>query len=135
MYHINICFLPLIWFICVFYFKNKTTQIYFRFLLKGFALKKKIELVGNSLEIQWLGLGAFTTKVWVQPLVGELRYHKPHDVAKNGGKKKRYRLLINWRLKKYRILGPVGIAMKSHWSCLCPCTCPREVCLCFHTCW
>ena len=47
--------------------------------------KKKIELVGNSLEIQWLGLGAFTTKVWVQPLVGELRYHKPHDVAKNGG--------------------------------------------------
>ena len=50
---------------------------------------------GPSLEVQRLGLWAFTTKVWVQPLVGELRYHKPHDVAKNGGKKKRYRLLIN----------------------------------------
>ena len=41
------------------------------------------------MAIQWLGLDAFTTKVWVQPLVGELRYHKPHVVAKRGKKKKK----------------------------------------------
>ena len=32
--------------------------------------------------VQWLQLGAFTAKGPVQSLVGELRSHKPHGVAK-----------------------------------------------------
>ena len=32
--------------------------------------------------LQWLGLGAFTAVARVQPLVRELRSHKPHGVAK-----------------------------------------------------
>ena len=33
---------------------------------------------GSSLEVQWLGLGLFTVKAWVQSLVRELRSCKPH---------------------------------------------------------
>ena len=36
----------------------------------------KIEL-GNSLALQWSGLGAFTDEVWVRSLARELRSHKP----------------------------------------------------------
>ena len=32
---------------------------------------------GNSLAVQWLGLGAFTARAQVQSLVEELRSHKP----------------------------------------------------------
>ena len=32
-------------------------------------------IVGNSLAVQWLRLGAFTARIWVQSLVGELRSH------------------------------------------------------------
>ena len=38
--------------------------------------------LGNSLEVQWLGLGALTAVAQVQSLVGELRSCKPHGVAK-----------------------------------------------------
>ena len=43
---------------------------------------KKLLKQGNSLAVQWLGLGAFTATVGVQSLVGELRSHKPPGVAK-----------------------------------------------------
>ena len=46
-------------------------------------LKGKEFIVGNSLEILWLGLCAFTAeRVCIQPLVRELRSHKPRDVVK-----------------------------------------------------
>ena len=32
--------------------------------------------------VQWLGLSAFTAGAWVQSLVGELRSHKLHGMAK-----------------------------------------------------
>ena len=38
--------------------------------------------VGNSLVIQWLGLGAFSSRGRVHSLVGELRFCKPHSTAK-----------------------------------------------------
>ena len=38
---------------------------------------------GNSLVVQWLGLGTFTAVGRVQSLVGELRSCKPCSVAKN----------------------------------------------------
>ena len=44
--------------------------------------------MGNSLAVQWLGLHAFTEVARVQSLVGELRAHKPCDVAKNKTKNK-----------------------------------------------
>ena len=48
-----------------------------------------IKLVGgNSLVVQWLGLGAFTAGVWVRSLVGELRSCKVRK------KKKRKKKLI-----------------------------------------
>ena len=31
--------------------------------------------------VQWLGLTAFTAVAWIQFLVGELRSHKPYNVA------------------------------------------------------
>ena len=37
---------------------------------------------GNSLVVQWLGLGTFTGGACVQSLFGELRSHKPHCEAK-----------------------------------------------------
>ena len=37
---------------------------------------------GNSLVVQWLGLGTFTAVARAQSLVGELRSHKPCDMAK-----------------------------------------------------
>ena len=33
---------------------------------------------GNSVTVQWLGLGAFTTMARVQSLDGEVRSRKPH---------------------------------------------------------
>ena len=38
---------------------------------------------GNSLAIQWLGLGPFTAEAWVQSLVRELRSYKLWSMAKN----------------------------------------------------
>ena len=44
---------------------------------------------GNSMVVQWLGLGAFTARPQVQSLVGELRSCKPGSMAK---KRERRRL-------------------------------------------
>jgi len=41
----------------------------------------------NSLPVQWLRLGAFTTVALVQSLVEELKSHKPHGTT---GKKKEW---------------------------------------------
>ena len=43
--------------------------------------------IGNSLAVQWLGLGTFTAVARVQSLVGELRSHKPCHGPKNKQKK------------------------------------------------
>ena len=59
------------------------------FLTKEFPLKKCS--IGNSLAVQWLGLGTFTTMYWVQSLIWELRSCKPQGVAT---KKKK-----NWKQK------------------------------------
>ena len=49
--------------------------------LKEVILKIKL-ISGNSLAVQWLGLHAFTARAQVRSLVGELRPHKPRDMAK-----------------------------------------------------
>ena len=41
--------------------------------------RKNAQALGNSLVVQWLGLGASTEGAGVQFLVRELRYHKPHS--------------------------------------------------------
>ena len=38
--------------------------------------------LGNSLPVQWLGLGTFTAMAQVQSLVGEPRPHKPSSAVK-----------------------------------------------------
>ena len=38
--------------------------------------------------VQWLGLGAFNARTWVQSLVGELRSHKLCGEAKKKKKEK-----------------------------------------------
>ena len=38
-------------------------------------------IIGNSLAVQWLALSVFTAGARVQSLVGELRSHKPRNVA------------------------------------------------------
>ena len=46
------------------------------------------QISGNSLALQWLGLGAFTAGAWVQSLVRELRSRKSSSVAKGKTKTK-----------------------------------------------
>ena len=36
---------------------------------------------GNSLAVQWLGLGTFTARAWARSLMGELRSCKPRGAA------------------------------------------------------
>ena len=43
---------------------------------------------GNSLAVQWLGVGTFTARAWVQSLVRELRSRKPQKGAAKKKKKK-----------------------------------------------
>ena len=45
--------------------------------------------VGNSLTVQWLGLGTFTAMTWVQFLAGKLRSHKLHGQKKKKKKIKK----------------------------------------------
>ena len=52
-----------------------------------------IKILGNSLEVQWLGLSAFTAMAQVQSLVGELRSHKTRGSAKKKKSK-------TWKLYK-----------------------------------
>ena len=47
----------------------------------------KRKSTGNSLAVQWLGLGAFTAWPWVQSLVWELISCKPCSIAKKKKKK------------------------------------------------
>ena len=53
-----------------------------------------LKSIGNSLAIQWLRLGTFTTMAKVQSLVRGLRSHKPHEAAKK--ESIQYTLLINF---------------------------------------
>ena len=53
---------------------------------KSFSVKVdltllKIHFCGNSLAIQWLGLGTFSARVRVQSSVGDLRPHKLPNMA------------------------------------------------------
>ena len=43
-------------------------------------------MMGNSLEVQWLGLHAFSVVAWVQSLVREVRCYNLHSMAKNNNK-------------------------------------------------
>ena len=45
----------------------------------------------SSLVVRWLGLNAFSAMARVQPLVRELRFHKPGDA---GGRKKHTKILL-----------------------------------------
>ena len=44
---------------------------------------------GNSLEVQWLGLGALNVETQVQTLAGEVKSHKPSGMVLPKKKKKR----------------------------------------------
>ena len=65
----------------------------------SYRYKIKEKKFGNSLVVQWLGLGGFTPGAWLWSLVGELRYHKPHDAAKK--KKKKFFSLVMGTLSIY----------------------------------
>ena len=56
-------------------------------------------MLGNSLVVQWLGLGTFIAGAQVQSLVGELRSHKSCGVAKKGKKEKKTMLKLCNRIK------------------------------------
>ena len=64
------------------YFSSKSSKF------GSIHLMRKEVLSGNSLAVQWLGLGAFSAEARVQSPVGELRSHKQHCAAKK--KKKKY---------------------------------------------
>ena len=55
----------------------------------GYALSafKMCETLGNSLEVQWLGLGAFTARARIRSLVWEMRSRKLRGEAKKEKKK------------------------------------------------
>ena len=50
-------------------------------LMKTFSCQWKVP--GNSLVAQWLGLGAFATRIQVQALVRELRFCKNRGAAES----------------------------------------------------
>ena len=58
----------------------------------------KYDTNGNSLAVQWLGLGAFTAGAWVQSLVKELRSCKSCDVAKK--KKEKTQMNLSTKQKQ-----------------------------------
>ena len=63
-------------------------MLFFLFCVFKFSLNKKKFITGNSLVVQWLGLGTFTAGARVQSLVGKLRSHKLCSTAKKKKKKK-----------------------------------------------
>ena len=71
--------------------------------------------VGSSLAVQWLGLGAVTVRARVQPLVGELRSHKPHSTAKKKQKKATVSV-FPWSIKTWGWEGPSSGSLTSLWS-------------------
>ena len=73
--------------------------------------------VGNSLTVQWLGLGTFTAMTWVQFLAGKLRSHKLH-----GQKKKKKKLKkATCQNGIFSIQSRSAAAAKSLQSCLTLC--------------
>ena len=66
----------------------------------------------SSLVAQWLGLG-FTARAWVQPLVKELRFHKPHGMTK----RERERDINQGLFFKFRITASLSLAcLLSEWA-------------------
>ena len=55
---------------------------------------------GNSLAVQWLGLGTFMTVAQVQSLVRELRSQKPHGAAKKKKKEEGVGELLNGSMRR-----------------------------------
>ena len=56
------------------------------FAVTDALLSLKEGCLRNSLEVWWLGLGAFTVRAWVQFLIKGLRSCKPHSLAKKKNK-------------------------------------------------
>lgn len=44
-------------------------------------LCSRVGILGNSLEVEWLGLSALLQKAWLQSLVRKVKSHKPIDEA------------------------------------------------------
>ena len=65
------------------------------------VVPQKLKHKGNSLAVQWLGLGAFTAGAQVQSLVRELRSHRPHIQSK---KKKKIKHRITMILEELKSL-------------------------------
>ena len=60
--------------------KQNKTKLQGDFEFVKWSIKKT--KTGNFLAVQWLGLSALTAGAQVQSLVGKLRLHKPHIMAK-----------------------------------------------------
>lgn len=69
--------------------------------IRAETYEMKITFLGNSLEVQWLGLGAFTAVVQVQSLVKELRSCKLYGAAKRTKTKKIKRLVCKIKNGRY----------------------------------
>ena len=61
---------------------------------------------GNSLEVQWLGLSTFTAGAWVRSLGRELRSRNPHGTAKKQKQNKQTKMNIRtgYRLPDFKSL-------------------------------
>ena len=59
-------------------------------------LRKWSVITGNSLEVQWLGLGTFTAVAWVQSLVTELRSHKLCGMIQKKKKSNHSLRIVTW---------------------------------------
>ena len=70
----------------------------------------------NSLAVQWLGLGTLTTGAHVWNLVGELRCHKTHSVAKKK-KRKRYKQITEISEETIlNVCGGGGTSFRKAWN-------------------
>lgn len=68
-------------------------------------LRRKCWEFPRSPVVGWLGFGAFSAVAWVDSLVGELRSHKLHGVAKiKKRKKERKKLQGNFDLDVFQYL-------------------------------
>ena len=74
--------------LAVFFHLKGSLQESMYFIIEFLKTSCIIENIGNSLAVQWLGLGAFTAGAQVQSLAGELRSQKLHGVAKKRKEKK-----------------------------------------------
>ena len=66
------------------YSTKRTNQLSLKLgcpFLKGYRSLQNYRLAGRSLMAQWLGFCGFTAVMWIQSLVWELRYHKPHGAT------------------------------------------------------